>query len=126
MPGWRMSLPPSCTGLRARACGGEHAAEQHPQQSLGHYTHGFTLVRHEIRCFYLRPLPTEVGCFRLRPLYRVTEIGYTRFRLRERAALGVEQVRLGEGASSLDSNVETPSPSLVCRNAELPQGESAC
>jgi hypothetical protein len=29
----------------------------------------------------LCPLPAEVGCFRLRPLYRLTEIGYTRFRL---------------------------------------------
>src|SRR5260370_32619350 len=45
----------------------------------------------EMRCLYLRPLP-----------------------LRERAALDVRQVRLGEGASSLDSNLETPSPNLVC------------
>jgi hypothetical protein len=34
--------------------------------------------------------------------------------LRERAALSVPQLQLGEGASSLDSNVESTSPNLVC------------
>jgi hypothetical protein len=33
--------------------------------------------------------------------------------LRERATLRVQQVRLGEGASSIDSDEETPSPILV-------------
>src|SRR5580704_284188 len=65
---------------------------------------GVVLLRHEMRYLYLRPLP-----------------------LRERAALGVRQIRLGEGASSLDSNVETPHPILFVEtpSCPLPQGARA-
>src|SRR5216683_8189411 len=106
---------------------GRHVAHRPRWTQIGNIR--FVLVKPEGRLFgimlypnrvektwrpYSCPLPAEVGCFRLRPLHRVTEIGYTRLRLRERAARSLNKQRLGEGVSTFESSEEAPSPNRTC------------